>query len=108
MSCFDTFRANLAERLATLARDAGPGLADTARRDAVAFVDDLETDLYRWTRLLASGELLPQDFRDLVRARKAQAEIPGLREAGVEPVRIQRFRTRLVSIIIETAFDVFA
>jgi len=107
MNRFDAFRAALHDGVKTLAREAGAGLEDAAREDADAFVRGIRSDLRRWTGLLAARELTEPDFRDLVRAKKALAEMHALRQAGIALTRVERLRTGLVELVIDTAFDTF-
>lgn len=107
MADFDDFRDAVAEGARELGRDLLDGLEDEARADAEAFLTRTEADLRRWTKLLAAGELSEQDFADLVAAKKALAEIHALGRAGLAHARLERFRTRLVNLVIDAAFDTF-
>jgi hypothetical protein len=64
-------------------------------------------DLQRWTVLLAQGHIVEQDFSDLVQAKKALAEIHMLRQAGIAMIKLERFRTGFINLVIDTAFKVF-
>lgn len=107
MADFDDFRAAVADGARELGRDVLEGLGDEARADAEAFLARTESDLRRWTKLLAAGELTEEDFADLVAAKKALAEIHALRQAGLARARLERFRARLVNLVIDAAFDTF-
>lgn len=107
MADFDDFRAAVADGARRLGRDMLDGLEAEARADAEAFLARTESDLRRWTKLLAAGELSKQDFADLVGAKKALAEIHALGRAGIAHARLERFRARLVELVIDAAFDTF-
>jgi hypothetical protein len=63
--------------------------------------------LERWTTLLAIGKITGQDFSDLVQAKKALAELHALTQAGVVVIKLVRFRSGIINLIVETAFEVF-
>lgn len=107
MADFDQFVAALKEGIKPLARETLEGFEDQALDDAQAFLDKARRDLQRWTQLLAQGQLTQQDFSDLVHAKMALVEIHALGQAGIALTRLERFRSGLINLIIDTAFDVF-
>lgn len=107
MSKFDDFVNGVVEGAKGLAKDSLKGLEKQASEDAKAFVKKTEADLQRWTHLLADKKLTKEDFQDLVKAKKALAEIHALTQAGIALTRLERFRTGLIDLVIDTAFKVF-
>jgi hypothetical protein len=107
MSKFDDFVEAVLGGAKDLAKEVFDGLEDNAKADAKAFLDKAESDLKRWTKLLAVKEITERDFSDLVQAKKALAEIHALTQAGVALVRLERFRSGLIDLVIDTAFEVF-
>lgn len=107
MSTFDEFVEAVKEGVKGLAQNTFSDFVDDAKLDANAFIKKFEADLKRWVNLLAEGKLSEQDFSDLVQAKKALAEIHLLRQRGVALTKIERFRSGLVTLIIDTAFDIF-
>lgn len=107
MAEFDDFRDAVTDGAREIAREMLDGLEDEARADSEAFLARTEADLRRWTKQLAAGEIGRQDFADLVAAKKALAEIHALSQAGLARARLERFRTRLVNLVIDAAFDTF-
>lgn len=107
MPAFDDFIEAVKEGAQELAKDIFDDYQNDAKEDAQAFLDKSKEDLKRWTKLLAQGDLSEQDFSDLVQAKKALAEIHFLRQKGVALTKLERFRTGLINLIIDTAFDVF-
>jgi hypothetical protein len=57
--------------------------------------------------MLQSGELSPEDFRQLLLALKDEGEIRALRVAGVELARMQRLRDALVNLVVNSAVKAF-
>jgi hypothetical protein len=107
MANFDVFLDAIEEGLKELAKKTLKGFKDEAVTDGKAFLDASKDDLKRWTKLLAQGELSQDDFEWLVLGRKDVAELYALKQAGLALVRIDRFKNALLSLIIDTAFDVF-
>ena len=107
MSSFDDFVEAIKNGARDLAKETFDGFENEARDDAEAFLEKTKQDLQRWTNLLDQGELTEQDFSDLVLAKAALAEVHGLRQKGVALTKLERFRTELIKLVIDTAFDVF-
>jgi hypothetical protein len=107
MSNFDEFIKSVKEGSKALAKEVFDGFEQEASEDAKAFLDKSKVDLQRWTKLLANSELNEQDFSDLVQAKKALAEIHALRQAGVALTKLERFRSGLINLIIDSAYKAF-
>lgn len=107
MSKFDDFVSMVLGGSRDLARGIFDGFEDQAAEDSGAFVDKARTDLERWTVLLEAGAINERDFSDLVQAKRALAEMHALTQLGVGLTRIERFRSGLVDLVIDTAFKVF-
>ncbi len=106
MSKFDDFIAALEDGVRRLAKDRLKGFETQALSDTRAFIAKSKKDLERWTALLAEGKLSEQDFCDLVQAKKDLAELHALTDAGLALIKLDRFRTGLINLIIETAAEV--
>jgi hypothetical protein len=107
MSKFNEFSDTVLKGAKGLAKNSFGGFVDETAKDTQAFLDKVQADLQRWTKLLANGKLTKEDFRDLVQAKKALAEIRALTQAGITLVKIERFRSDLINLVIDSAFDVF-
>ncbi len=107
MSSFDDFLDAVKTGAKDLAKEIFDGYEIEAKDDAEAFLEKTKVDVKRWTTLLAEGKLTEQDFSDLIQAKKALAEIHALRQAGVALTKLERFRSGLINLVIDTAFDVF-
>lgn len=107
MSKFDEFVEAFLEGAKVLAKEVFDGFEGVAIDDAKEFLEKLKEDMQRWTKLLALRVLTEQDFSDLVQAKKALAEIHLLRQQGVALTKLEKFRTGLINLVVDTAFDVF-
>jgi hypothetical protein len=107
MSKFDDFVNGVLDGAKGLAKDLFDGFENDAKSDAQAFVKKAKADLQRWTELLAAQQITERDFSDLVHAKKALAELHALTVAGVALTRLERFRSGLIDLVIDTAFTVF-
>jgi hypothetical protein len=107
MSRFNDFTRTVIAGVPDLARDTLGDFPQAATQDANAFLTEARKDLKRWTKLLAQGKINQQDFTDLVEAKRALAEIHALTQTGIALARLERFRTGLIDLVVNTAFDVF-
>jgi hypothetical protein len=107
MNKFDEFVKAILEGAQGLARQLWNGYEQDAKADAQAFVDKAKADLERWTKLVAAGTLSKQDLTDLVKAKEALAEIAALTKAGVALAEVDRFRSGLINLVIDSAFKIF-
>jgi len=107
MSKFDEFIQQVLSGSMDLAKNIFNGFVDLAKADSKDFLVKAEADLKRWADLLASKDITERDFADLVHAKKALAEIHALTQAGVALADLERFRSGLVDLVIDTAFKIF-
>ena len=107
MSKFDEFFDAVLEGAKDLAKEILQGFITEAGEDTKAFLEKTRADLERWTGLLADKKLTEQDFSDLVLAKKALAQMHALTQTGLFLTKIERFRSSLINLIIDKAFDVF-
>ena len=107
MANFNEFSNALKKGIEELAKKSVKEFRKAAEKDGKAFVEETKEDLRRWTKLLARGDLTKDDFEWLVVGKKDLAEMEALKRAGLSLVRLQRFQNALVSLVIDTAFDVF-
>ena len=108
MANFDDFWKTLKAGLEELALKNWNEVKGAAVADGQAFFDETKADLERWTKLLAAGELTRDDFEWLVAGKKDLAEMQALKNAGLAMVRLERFQNALISLVVDTAFEVFA
>ena len=104
---FDAFVKAVLDGAKELAKEIFDGFEGQAKEDAQAFVKKAEADLKRWTKMLADKKLTEQDFGDLVQAKKALAEIHALNQSGIALTKLERFRSGLINLVIDKAFEVF-
>ncbi len=104
---FDDFVDALTEGAKDLAKDIFDGFEEQAKEDAKAFAQKAEADLRRWVKLLEDGKITKQDFGDLVEGKKALAEIHALTVAGISLTKLERFRSGLIDMVVDTAFKIF-
>ncbi len=107
MADFNDFLESLKKGLEELIKKNWKEVKDAAEKDGNAFFDKTKEDLKRWTKLLAQGDLSQDDFEWLVAGKKDLAEMEALKQAGLALVRLERFQNALISLVIDTAFDIF-
>jgi hypothetical protein len=107
MASFDDFIKKIEIGVLSLAKDTIKGFGNEALEDSKDFLKKTEEDMKRWIKMLVSGELSQEDFKDLVLGRKDLLEMYSLQKAGLALVEIDQFRNSLISLIVDTAFGEF-
>jgi hypothetical protein len=107
MAKWDDFLRAIREGAKGIAKDVFKDFEKEAVEDTKAFLKATEKDLKRWVKQLADKELKKMEFRDLVRGRADLAKLHALTQLGIALTKLERFRTKLLNLIIDTAFDVF-
>ena len=107
MATFREFVKALEEGVNALAREQFDGFEADAVADMKAFLEKTKADLQRWTTLLVAKKITRQDFSDLVKAKAALAELHALTRAGIVLIKLERFRTGLINLVIDTAIRVY-
>jgi len=106
MSKFDDFVDAVLKGSKGLSKEMFEGLTKQVTEDTNAFLEKCKIDIERWTKQLAEGKITREDFADLVQARKAVAEMHALTESGATLAAIERFRTGLIDLVIDKAFEI--
>lgn len=107
MSKFDKFKTAVDEGTQELAKDIFNGFEEPARADGRAFLRKTETDLKRWTMQLALKQIDREEFCDFVRARQAVLEMHRLNHAGIAQIKLEKFRSGLIDLVINNACKYF-
>lgn len=102
---WDDFQNHVLEGARLLAAQTVRDAIDQAGKDTEMFLHDTRDKLERWTGALARGDLDRDDFEILVAARRSNMKMHALQAAGVTQNALERFRSSLVSLLIESAFD---
>jgi hypothetical protein len=107
MADFNDFFTALGSGIKALVMKTLKDFENEAVSDGKAFIETIKSDLNRWTRLLAQGELSQDDFAWLILGKKDLAKLLLLKEAGLSAIKIERFRNGIVDLIIKSSCDVF-
>lgn len=107
MATFDEFLETLKTELVEFAEYSWKTYRDAAVKDGKAFVEKSKSDLERWTKMLAKGELTRDDFEWLMVGKKDLAELVVLKQRGLAKVALDRFVNGLIDTIVSTAFKAF-
>lgn len=107
MATFNDFLEVLEAELVEFAEYSWISYKDSAIDDGKAYVEKLKTDLERWTKSLAMGDLTPDDFEWLIVGKRDLAELVALKKIGLAKVALDRFVNGLIDTIVSTAFKVF-
>jgi hypothetical protein len=107
MIAFDEFLKTLKTELVEFAEYSWKPYRAAAVKDGKAFIERSKTDLERWTRMLAKGDLTQDDFEWLMVGKKDLAELLALKQKGLAKVALDRFVNGLIDTIVSTAFKTF-
>jgi len=107
MSKLDDFANAVLAGAEDLAKELFNDLKENAKTDAQAFLNKAKGDIERWAKMVAERKLTKDELTDLVDAKKALLEMRALTQAGVVQATLERFRTGLLSLVVDTAFKIF-
>ncbi len=101
---WDNFTGTFEGGLEELARNTVGDAVEQARADSRAFLERSRESLRRWGDALAQGTISKDDFEFLVRGQKDLAQMHALKAVGLAVTKIERFRTGLLSLIVNSVF----
>ncbi|HMJ41445.1 MAG TPA: hypothetical protein VK522_04085 [Pseudolabrys sp.] len=87
-----------------IARESLDGLVDQAENDTRAFLLASKADLEKWLKQLNAGQINKAQFENLVQGQEDLVQMHALTEAGVAAAALQRFREKLINLVIDAAF----
>ncbi|MEM7439395.1 MAG: hypothetical protein AAF393_07340 [Pseudomonadota bacterium] len=102
---WDSFEDSLKAGVRQLSKATFGEVLSQAENDADRFVKETGERLRRWGNALANGLLTKDEFEDLVAGRKDLAKMHALKSLGKSQAALERFRTGLISLVINSAFD---
>jgi hypothetical protein len=106
LSVLDEIIDAVLPKIRELADELGQNLIDGILDDLKDFVDATSDKLQRWNSLLADSKLTPEEYAFLIKSQTALLQMRGLMIAGVAQIKIDKFRTKVIEILIDAAFDV--
>ncbi|MEJ8572174.1 hypothetical protein [Microbaculum marinum] len=106
MSALDDILEIALPKIRDLAVEFGNDIVDDVVGDLQQFVRSTADKLQRWNGLLAEEKLAPEEYAFLVKSQVALLQMRALMRAGIAQIRIDKFRNKVIEIVIDTAFDV--
>lgn len=79
-----------------------------ATKDGKDVLNAMKDDLKRWTKLLADGDLTPDDFKDLVLGQKDNLELVALKQSGLAEITADQFKNDLFDMITNTVIGLIS
>jgi flagellar hook-basal body complex protein FliE len=107
MSTFDDFISDVVSGAKGFASQNLKGFVEQAEGDSRDFLAKSRDELQKWTTQLAKGQITKEMFENLVQGEKDLAEMHALTEAAVSLATLQRFRDKLIDLVIDAAFKRF-
>lgn len=103
MTKIDDFKKLVINAAEQLAKTQFGELPDQMKSDVQSYLDATIDDIERWTTLLAERRITEKDFSDLVHSSQELAEMVKLTQAGITLTRLERFRSGLIQIVVDSA-----
>jgi hypothetical protein len=100
MSDFKKITEEILKEIESLAEETFKKHKDKAFKDGKAFLDKIEDDLERLSKLVLKGELNAEEFEWLVRSKRDLAEMVLLKQAGLALVQIDQFKNSILDLVI--------
>ncbi len=94
----------LIAQITQLAKDTLKANWQDALKDGKDIVDKNGAKLQKWLTLLNQGQIDKEEFEFLCGGLKNLAEMEALKQAGLKVAQIDKFRTQLFALIIDTSF----
>ncbi|MBG9376926.1 hypothetical protein I5907_11805 [Panacibacter sp. DH6] len=89
----------------TLAKTTLQDYVSQAKADGENAIGSLKSNLQQWTLELESGALKADDIAFLLKEEAALDEMTALKQAGLAEIRIDQFKTNLITMITNTIFS---
>ena len=97
-SLFNELRSGIAE----IAKNEGKQFAKQIIEDGESYLKAAEEDIKQWCKDCAKGKLKKDELEFLVRGKKDLAEMKALTQAGIAAARVDRVKTAIVDLTIDT------
>jgi hypothetical protein len=95
---------DLIDQITQLAKDTVKEDWQAALQDGKDIVDKNEAKLQKWLTMLNQGQIDKEEFEFLCGGLKNLAEMEALKQVGLKAAQIDKFRTQLFALIIDTGF----
>ncbi len=92
------------EQIKQLAKNTLKENWQAALQDGKDIVEKNATKLQKWLTMLNQGQIDQEEFEFLCGGLKNLAEMEALKQAGLKAAQIDKFRTQLFALIIDTGF----
>ena len=101
---FTKFLADLEKQLVELAKNMFTENWQAAVKDGQDFLDNSKEKLKKYLLLLNNGDIDQDDFQSLVAGLSDLAKMEMLKQAGLKAAQIDKFRIKVLALIIDAAF----
>lgn len=102
MPDFNEVFEELKDLLGPLAEDTLGEFKDDALEDGKSFINKIKADLEEWSKQLAEGKITADEFKWLINSKKGLAEMELLKQKGLAIVKIDKFKSGLLNLVITT------
>ncbi|MEM1338398.1 MAG: hypothetical protein AAF717_15915 [Bacteroidota bacterium] len=98
---FQELLKDLKKNLAEILGDQYTDFKKETKADIEGFLEASKDKLERWTKLLANGELSPEEYEWLVKSQKDLLTLKGLQQVGISKISLGHFKNKVVKTIVE-------
>ena len=102
---WNDFLDAISDGVEELAKNTLKGFVSEAKADAQSFADFSRDKVELWARAVAEGKIDRDDFEFLMSGLKSLAKLHTLTAKGIAAKRLDDFRQGLISLFINTVFD---
>ncbi|HEX5153416.1 MAG TPA: hypothetical protein VFW07_18330 [Parafilimonas sp.] len=101
----ETLTQQLETGVDSLAKSTLQDYLTQAKTDGQAAIDEMKANLQKWTLEVESGALTADDLAFLIKEQSALDEMTALKQAGLAEVKVDEFKSNLVSMVTNTIFS---
>lgn len=103
MSKFDDMLTEIESGIEDLAKTTAKDYVDELAKDGSDFLKVIQDDLQRWTQLLASKKITPDEFKLLLASDRDLLKMKSLTKAGLAKKRVQDLADGILDIVTKAA-----
>lgn len=97
---FDSFLNTLTSDLGGVIKEFGEEYREDILNGAGDFATKIQSDIQKWAKMLKEGELSPNDFEFLLKAKKDLAEMEALKQKGIARARLDKLKADILDTVV--------
>jgi len=102
---YDKIKDTILEGVREIAEEEFDGYEESLIQSSEEFLEDIKEELKVLMEQHANGELTKLEFKSCLRQKKGKAKMHALLQIGVTQVKLERFRRKLIDLVVSTVTD---